>query len=211
VGPLVLAGAPLSYWGGVHGKNPMRYAGGLLGGTWTARLLSDLSGGLFDGAWLTANFDNLDPANTFWTKPYDVWANPEREEKRYLGFEKWWGAFVRLRGEELQYMVDNLFVGNKLSTAQMVTRYGMRLDIRDIKAPILCFCSQGDDITPPQQALDWILDNYYSVMISAAQQTILYRSPDRGHLIFVGTRSRQGAFRVHQLHGPDRWDAARSL
>ena len=44
-GPIVAAGAPLSYWGGVRGKNPMRYSGGLLGGTWTARLASDLGGG----------------------------------------------------------------------------------------------------------------------------------------------------------------------
>ena len=33
VGPVVIAGAPLSYWGGVHGKNAMRYLGGILGGT----------------------------------------------------------------------------------------------------------------------------------------------------------------------------------
>jgi len=191
VGPLVLAGAPLSYWAGVRGKNPMRYTGGLLGGTWMARLMSDLGGGIFDGAWLVSNFDNLNPANTLWTKRYNVWANPEKEEDRYLGFEKWWGDFVRLRGEELQYMVDNLFVGNKLSTARMVTRDGMRLDIRDIKSPILCFCSHGDDITPPQQALDWILDNYDSVdEIRRHQQTILYcLHPTAGHLaIFVGTK-----------------------
>ncbi len=191
VGPLVLAGAPLSYWGGVRGKNPMRYTGGLLGGTWSARLASDLGGGLFDGAWLVSNFDNLNPANTLWTKRYNVWAHPEKEQDRYLGFEKWWGDFVHLRGEELQYMVDNLFVGNKLSTAQMVTRDGMRLDIRDIKSPILCFCSHGDDITPPQQALDWILDNYDSVdEIRRHQQTILYcLHPTAGHLaIFVGTK-----------------------
>jgi hypothetical protein len=37
-GPIIVAGAPLSYWAGVHGKNPMRYSGGLLGGSWlTAR------------------------------------------------------------------------------------------------------------------------------------------------------------------------------
>jgi len=29
----MLAGSPLSYWAGGHGKNPMRYLGGLLGGT----------------------------------------------------------------------------------------------------------------------------------------------------------------------------------
>ena len=191
VGPVVLAGAPLSYWGGVRGKNPMRYTGGLLGGTWMARLMSDLGGGIFDGAWLISNFDNLNPANTLWTKQYNVWAKPEKEEDRYLEFEKWWGAFVRLRGEELQYMVDNLFVGNKLSTAQIVTQDGIRLDIRNIKSPILCFCSKGDNITPPQQALDWILDNYDSVdEIRKHGQTILYCLHETaGHLaIFVGTK-----------------------
>ena len=191
VGPLVLPGAPSSYWAGVRGRNPMRCSGGLLGGTWTARLLSDLGGGIFDGAWLVSNFDNLNPANTCWTKQYNVWAKPEKEEHRYLEFEKWWGAFVHLRGEELQYMVDNLFVGNKLSTGQIVTRDGIRLDIRNIKSPILCFCSKRDNITPPQQALDWILDNYDSVdEIREQGQTILYCLHETaGHLaIFVSTK-----------------------
>jgi pimeloyl-ACP methyl ester carboxylesterase len=190
-GPVVLAGAPVSYWGGVHGENPMRYTGGLLGGTWMARLISDLGGGIFDGAWLISNFDSLNPANTYWTKPYNVWSQPEKEQDRYLGFEKWWGAFVRLRGEELQYMVDNLFVGNKFSTGQLVTKDGIRLDIRNVKSPILCFCSKRDNITPPQQALDWILDNYDSVdEIRRHGQTILYCLHEKaGHLaIFVGTK-----------------------
>ena len=191
VGPVVLAGAPLSYWGGVHGKNPMRYLGGMLGGSWLDRLTSDLGDGIFDAAWLIANFDNLNPANTLWTKQYNVWANPEREESNYLHFEKWWGDFVLLRGEELQWMVDNLFVGNKLSTAQIVTSDGVRLDIREVKTPIVCFCSQGDNITPPQQALDWILDNYQSVdEIRRCGQRIFYIvDPKVGHLaIFVGRK-----------------------
>ena len=33
VGPILLAGSPISYWAGVEGKNPMRYSGGLLGGS----------------------------------------------------------------------------------------------------------------------------------------------------------------------------------
>jgi pimeloyl-ACP methyl ester carboxylesterase len=190
-GPIVVAGAPLSYWGGVRGKNPMRYNGGLLGGAWIERLMGDLGGGLIDGAWFVMNFDNLNPANTLWTKKYDVWAAPETEKDRFLHFEKWWGAFIRIRGEELDYMIDNLFVGNKLSTAQVVTRDGVRLDMRNIKSPILCFCSKGDNITPPQQALDWILDNYDSVdEIRKHGQTILYCLHETaGHLaIFVGTK-----------------------
>ncbi|HUP09539.1 MAG TPA: DUF3141 domain-containing protein [Caldimonas sp.] len=189
-GPILIAGAPLSYWAGVRGKNPMRYLGGMVGGSWLARLTSDLGNGIFDGAWLIANFDAGKPSNTFWGKNYAVWANPEKEESRYLQFERWWGDFILLRGDELQYMVDNLFIGNKLSTGQIVTSSGIRLDLREIKSPIVCFCSEGDNITPPQQALDWILDNYASVdEIRLAGQTILYCLNQKvGHLaIFVGT------------------------
>ena len=191
VGPMVIAGAPLSYWGGVHGKNAMRYLGGWYGGSWLDRMMSDMGNGIFDAAWLVGNFDNLNPANTFWTKPYTVWANPEQEKDRYLQFEKWWGDFVLLRGEEMQWMVDNLFIANKFSTGQLVTSDGIRLDIREVKTPIVCFCSHGDNITPPQQALDWILDNYKSVEeIQQCGQRIFYAiDPKVGHLaIFVGTK-----------------------
>jgi pimeloyl-ACP methyl ester carboxylesterase len=66
-GPIILAGSPLSYWAGVRGKNPMRYLGGLLGGTWLTELSGDLGAGIFDGAHLVANFESLNPANTYWT------------------------------------------------------------------------------------------------------------------------------------------------
>ncbi|WFU75562.1 DUF3141 domain-containing protein [Bradyrhizobium sp. CB2312] len=191
VGPMVLAGTPLSYWAGVRGKNAMRYLGGWYGGSWLDRMMSDMGGGIFDAAWLVGNFDNLNPANTFWTKQYNVWVNPEQEKDRYLQFEKWWGDFVVLRGDEMQWMVDNLFIGNRFSTGQIVTSDGTCLDMREIKTPIVCFCSHGDNITPPQQALDWILDNYQSVEeIQQCGQRIFYAiDPKVGHLaIFVGTQ-----------------------
>jgi hypothetical protein len=50
------------------GDNPMRYAGGMLGGTWLASLTADQGDGVFDGAHLVQNFENLHPANTFWDK-----------------------------------------------------------------------------------------------------------------------------------------------
>ena len=49
-GPIIIAGAPLSYWAGVHGRNPMRYTGGLNGGSWLTALTGDLGHGIFDGA-----------------------------------------------------------------------------------------------------------------------------------------------------------------
>ena len=88
----------------------------------------------------------------------------------------------------MQFIVDKLFVGNKLATAEIVTADGMRIDLRNIRSPIVCFCSKGDDITPPQQALGWILDLYGSVDdIRAHGQTIVYCVHESvGHLgIFV--------------------------
>ena len=81
-----------------------------------------------------------------------------------------------------------MFVGNKLSTGQIVTKDGQRVDLRNIRSPILVFASFGDNITPPQQALGWILDLYESVDdIRSREQTIIYNlHHDIGHLgIFV--------------------------
>jgi short-subunit dehydrogenase len=187
-GPIIIAGAPLSYWAGVKGRNPMRYSGGLLGGSWLTALTSDLGAGVFDGAWLVQNFENLNPANTFWTKQYNLYANIDTEAKRYLSFEKWWGGHVFLNAAEIQYIVDNLFIGNRLATAGLVTSDGIRIDLRNIHSPIIVFCSKGDNITPPPQALGWVPDLYQSdEEIQAHGQTIVYAVHESiGHLgIFV--------------------------
>ena len=187
-GPIIVAGSPLSYWAGERGKNPMRYSGGLLGGSWLTALTGDLGNGAFDGAWLVQNFESLNPANTLWTKQYNVYSKIDTEPERYLGFERYWGGYVLLNAEEMQYIVDNLFVGNRLATAGLITTDGRRIDLREIRSPIVVFCSKGDNITPPQQALGWITDLYASVDdIRAHGQTIVYCVHDSvGHLgIFV--------------------------
>ncbi|MGD9670606.1 MAG: DUF3141 domain-containing protein [Hyphomicrobiaceae bacterium] len=187
-GPIIVAGSPLSYWAGVHGENPMRYTGGILGGSWLTALTGDLGHGKFDGAWLVTNFENLNPANTYWSKHHNLYAKIDTEVQRYLGFEEWWGGHVLLNAEEMQYIVDNLFVGNKLASGELVTASGSRVDLRNIRSPIVVFCSKADNITPPPQALDWILDLYDSVDdIRAHGQTIIYAVHESiGHLgIFV--------------------------
>ena len=187
-GPLIIAGAPLSYWAGVHGKYPMRYSGGLLGGSWLTALSSDLGAGKFDGAWLVQNFENQNPSNTLWTKQYNVYSKVDTEADRYLEFERWWGGHVNLNAEEIQFIVDELFIGNNLAAGKIEMSDGQKVDLRNIKSPIVVFCSEGDNITPPQQALDWILDCYADVdEIRAYGQTIVYTvHPSVGHLgIFV--------------------------
>ena len=199
-GPIILAGSPLSYWAGVHGKNPMRYSGGLLGGSWLTALSSDLGNGKFDGAWLVQNFENQNPANTLWRKQYNLYANIDTEAPRYLGFEHWWGGHVNLNADEIQSIVDELFIGNKLAAGMIRASDGTTIDLRNIRSPILVFCSEGDNVTPPQQALGWILDLYDDVDdIRSHGQTIVYTIHESvGHLgVFVSTdvaRKQYGEF-----------------
>src|SRR5262249_23352373 len=106
-------------------------------------------------------------------------------------FEKWWGTPVLLNAEEMQTIADELFVGNKLTSGELHTGQGVRVDLRNIRSPIIVFCSWGDDVTPPPQALHSILDLYHHEQeIIEAGQTIVYcLHQDIGHLgIFVSGR-----------------------
>ena len=134
------------------------------------------------------NFENQNPANTLWSKRYNLYSKIDTEAPRYLGFERWWGGHVNLNAAEIQAIVDDLFVGNKLAAGEIRASDGAAIDLRNIRSPIVVFCSKGDNITPPQQALGWILDLYEDVdEIRAYGQTIVYTIHESvGHLgIFV--------------------------
>ena len=187
-GALVINGAPMSYWAGNDGDNPLRYAGGLAGGTWLSLLASDLGGGKFDGAHLVRNFENLNPANTLWDKYHQLFDDVDEEAPRFLEFERWWGGFYLMNEEEIRWIVNNLFIGNKLSQGEARLGPGRYFDLKAIKQPIIVFASMGDNITPPQQAFNWISDIYSSTEeIKANGQTIVgLIHEDIGHLgIFV--------------------------
>jgi tellurite resistance protein len=190
-GPIVVNGAPLAYWSGTRARrHPMRYLGGLSGGTLPAMVLSDLGGGEFDGANLVLNFETFSPAAVWWRKYYDLYAGVDRPE-RYLDFEKWWGGFHFMTEEEIRWIVKNLFVGNRLARQGVHLDSRTFVDLRNIRSPIIVFASHGDDITPPQQALNWIADLYRDVQeIRVKGQRIIYcLHKDVGHLgIFVSSK-----------------------
>ncbi len=191
-GPIVINGAPMSYWSGAWSEgpsdNPMRYAGGILGGTWLASFASDLGHGKFDGAYLVQNFEYLNPANTLWDKYYHVYANIDTEPPRFLDFERWWGGYYLMNREEIEWITRNLFIGNKLWFGEVRDGSGEAFDLRKIRSPIILFASMGDNITPPQQAFNWVADIYGSTeeIKSRGQVIIGLMEEEVGHLgIFV--------------------------
>jgi pimeloyl-ACP methyl ester carboxylesterase len=194
-GPIVINGAPMSYWSGSwqggEGENPMRYLGGLMGGSWLGLLSADLGNGLVDGAHLVVNFERLNPANTLWTKYYHLFANVDTEPPRFLGFERWWGGYSLMNEAELHWILDNLFIGNRLARGEARDAPGKFFDLKAVRSPVVVFSSAGDNITPPQQALNWVTDVYGSTEeIKANGQVIVgLFHKDVGHLgIFVSGR-----------------------
>ena len=190
-GPVIANGAPMSLWAGVQGRNPLRYLGGLTGGAWTTLLLSDLGGGRFDGANLVLNFETMNPGNTWWRKYFNLYVNADTEGERFSGFERWWSSFYFMNEAEIRWIVENLFIGNRLQKGTAVLAGRGPVDLHKIKAPIVVFASHGDDITPPQQALNWIGAVYEDEQeIRACGQRIIYMvHEDIGHLgIFVSAK-----------------------
>ncbi|MBI5488950.1 MAG: DUF3141 domain-containing protein [Deltaproteobacteria bacterium] len=187
-GPIVLNGAPMSYWAGAPGVNPMRTAGAFTGGEWAVRWLSDLGAGRFDGAWLVMNFELLHPANTFFGKLYNVLKDPEGEAQRFLDFEKWWTGFYLVNEEEITWIVGNLFIGDKLEQGELLLGEGKKIDMKRLSEPVVVFASAGDDITPPQQALHWVSEVYPTTaeLKKHGQRIIYLLHKHIGHLgIFV--------------------------
>jgi len=190
-GPIVINGAPVAPWAGKVGENPMRYNAGVLGGTWIPMFLSDLGGGIFDGAHLVQNFELLNPARTLFRKYTDLFRDIDQGDEAFLEFETWWGGFFLMTGAEINWIVEQLFVGNRLVKNEARIEPGRPIDLKAIRAPIIVFASHGDNITPPQQALNWIAETYADVdEIRVRGQRIVYMVHEEvGHLgIFVSSK-----------------------
>ncbi|NDA93076.1 MAG: DUF3141 domain-containing protein [Betaproteobacteria bacterium] len=190
-GPIVVNGAPVTPWAGKVGENPMRYNAGVLGGTWIPMILSDLGGGKFDGAHLVQNFELLNPSRTLFRKYTDLFRDIDRGDEAFLEFETWWGGFFLMNEAEIRWIVEQLFVGNRLTKNEARLEPGRPIDLKSIRAPIIVFASHGDNITPPQQALNWIADTYADVgEIRIRGQRIIYMVHEQvGHLgIFVSSQ-----------------------
>lgn len=191
MGPIIMNGSPLSYWASGKESNPLQILGGIIGGVWLTRFLSDINHGKFDGAWLVQNFENLNLANSLWKKYSDLFQNIDQDQERFLEFERWWNGFYSFSEEEITSVVENLFIGDKLERGEFALCENCTVNLKDIKNPILIFASHGDNITPPRQALHWIRTVYPDTqsLKDAGQRIVYLINPHVGHLgIFVSAK-----------------------
>jgi len=125
-------GSPLSYWAGVRGKNPMRYSGAcsaqLAHGArqrprpWQIRMAH---------GWCRISRIRILPTRCGRNR-YNLYAKIDTEALRYLGFRALVGGHVNLNAEEIQTIVDDLFVGNKLAAGMIEASDGTAIDLRNI-------------------------------------------------------------------------------
>ena len=207
-GPIIVAGAPLSYWAGWRGMNPMRYAGGLLGGSWLTATDQRLRQRQVRRRLAGAELREPQPrqhAVVQAVQPvlqggHRIGALPElREMVGRPRLPERARDPVHRRQPVRGQPPGNGWAGDS---------DGIRIDLRNIRSPIVVFSSFGDNITPPPQALGWIPDLYQNeAEVLAHGQTIVYAVHESiGHLgIFVsGSVAPQGAPGVHVQHRHDR-------
>ena len=186
----MINGAPVAAWSGRMGENPMRYNGGLLGGALPALLLSDLGDGVFDGAHLVSNFEKLNPGRNYFGKYYDLFADVEKTRRASSSSRAGGAASTYMNEAEIRWIVEQHLRRQPAFARRGEARTGRRIDIKAIRSPIIVFASKGDNITPPQQALNWIADTYADEHeIRVRGQRIIYMVHEKvGHLgIFVSS------------------------
>ncbi|MGM0629495.1 MAG: DUF3141 domain-containing protein [Patescibacteria group bacterium] len=150
--PLILVGSPLSYWAG---SGSMKYKGLLSGGSIWAALLADMNQGVFDGANLSLNFELHDGSQVIGEKMVSLFKDPRLQRKDFIKNEQWWNFFCHMTKEEIVWIIDNLFFGNKLEQGEVCVE-GEYVQLCSITGPIIVFFSRGDTITPPSQAINWV-------------------------------------------------------
>ena len=204
----------MSYWAGVRGKNPMRYSGGLLGGSWLTALAGDLGGGKFDGAWLVQNFENLNPANTLWTKQYNLYAKVDTER-----------ALSRIRtlvGRPCQSQRRRNAVHRRRAVRRQQARapgeFAPRTVRRSTCAPFArrSWCSAHRATTSRRRSRRWAgfsISTTASRISASYGQTIVYTMHEKSAILafLFPAASPQGARGILQQYRPDRCASAGPL
>ena len=117
---IVLNGASILSQFGKFGENPMRYIGGLWGGTYQFIVWSNLSGGKFSGAWLSTNFEQFKPLRNYVSKSFDLYQDPVGGRELFTCVERWEVRLSILNEQESRLIFAKLFFGKNLANKEHV-------------------------------------------------------------------------------------------
>jgi len=155
---------------GYMGRPPMRYSGGLLGGTWLTALA-----GTLETASSTAQpmpFESMHPAILL-EEAYHIYQT-STSNRRFLEFEKWWGCPVLMNPRKCSTSPTIFFIANKLSTGQLdIGRDAHRFTQHQLAIVVFCL---GATTSRRHAGTRLDLDLYdHDDEIIANGQTIVYR------------------------------------
>jgi polyhydroxyalkanoate synthase len=104
--------------------------------------------------WLQGSFLMLKPVQNLIEKYVTFWENMEDEKflEDFFAMETWLNDNIPVAGETFRQFVKYLFQQNRLIQGRFELG-GQRVDLKNIKCPILNLVAQNDHLVPPSQSL----------------------------------------------------------
>ena len=197
-------------------SNPMRYLGGMLGGTWLTALAGDLGQRHLRRRQSGRQFRIAQSGQHLLGEALQRLFQGRHRSRSASSISRPGGA-ARCCSMPARCSGSPTTCSSATSSprARSAPPTACASTCATSSSPIIVFCSWGDNITPPQQALGWITDLYDHERRDRRQRPDhrLHAAPDDRPSRHLRLRQGgdQGARRVRLLHGHDRPDAARPL
>ncbi|MCO8145499.1 DUF3141 domain-containing protein [Rhodovulum tesquicola] len=147
-----------------------------------AGMLSDLGGGMFDGA-TPSLASALDDPRGAWLRPLaGILSEADRAGPRVVEAARRGGGPALMTGEEVRWAADALPPGDRLARNAAVLGLGRPLDLRVIAAPVVICIRPDDPVATPAEVLGW-LERVYpdaTAIRAAGQRVVVLRHAEAG-------------------------------
>lgn len=103
--------------------------------------------------WLQWSFMMLKPVQNLFEKPIGFYQNMDNEKylEDFFAMETWLNDNIPVAGETFRQFVKYMFQQNRLIKGDLEVG-GERVDLRNIKCPIINLIAEGDHLVPPAQS-----------------------------------------------------------
>ncbi|TCO72337.1 DUF3141 domain-containing protein [Rhodovulum euryhalinum] len=194
-GAVLLDGVPVA-----PGRTALALAGGAL-----PALLSDLGGGLFDGATPALAAALADPAGALVRPNATLFAEADRTGPRAVEAARRAGGLPLLTADEARWTAAALPPGDLLARNAAALAPGRPLDLRAVAVPVVLMARPDDPAAAPAEALGWLRQSYAdaAAIRAAGQRIVLLCDPAAGPgLLMAGTIAGAPALRAIEALPP---------